>query len=559
MAPHIRGIPKEFRQNFATSRLQPVPRSRSRGPDDIFDQLIIEKGTNLGLYARKGKLPTHTQHDIMKILRGNRQRDIRASPVSTPVRVSCDCSRLGDGYVWLPGIDWARFFLRAVFLGRALRVQAPAVIRLGAALNIPKVCYEDYPPIKPALPPVPTRRRRPIRGRPNSRRQSNMAGGRDVSEVLVLPCARPFVLFRLFFLLRCKTLPNDVLSRDSGSESLAFSGSLFAPTSSHTESMVELTVEEVLEAGEWFLSIYNDDGDPHQVNLVITRGPGGGECPQRCHERGNCILGRCQCAPGYSGIDCSQVLCPILCSGHGAYVGGQCICHPGFKGKECQLRHHECEVPDCHGQGHCVDGRCKCAKGYTGEFCQTVDCPNPKCSGHGWCVMGTCVCQKGWRGDDCSEMDVDAQQCLPDCSGHGAFSIEAHACVCDHLWTGSDCSKTPVAFPSLRLTSLPLLAARRPIFRASNFDFVRVSRRVLDHSVCFGGLVACAGDAGMRGDNRPRRRFSELLFMPFEKHSGFSASPFSSPFFFFPFSPPSSLLSPNSFLRSPALFFPLEV
>lgn len=70
--------------------------------------------------------------------------------------------------------------------------------------------------------------------------------------------------------------------------------------------MVELTVEEVLEAGEWFLSIYNDDGDPHQVNLVITRGPGGGECPQRCHERGNCILGRCQCAPGYSGIDCSQ-------------------------------------------------------------------------------------------------------------------------------------------------------------------------------------------------------------------------------------------------------------
>lgn len=255
-------------------------------PTDLRIVLSVPRGTNLGLYARKGKLPTHTQHDIMKILRGNRQRDIRASP-----------------------------------------------------------------------------------------------------------------------------------------------------------SMVELTVEEVLEAGEWFLSIYNDDGDPHQVNLVITRGPGGGECPQRCHERGNCILGRCQCAPGYSGIDCSQVLCPILCSGHGAYVGGQCICHPGFKGKECQLRHHECEVPDCHGQGHCVDGRCKCAKGYTGEFCQTVDCPNPKCSGHGWCVMGTCVCQKGWRGDDCSEMDVDAQQCLPDCSGHGAFSIEAHACVCDHLWTGSDCSK----------------------------------------------------------------------------------------------------------------------
>ncbi|XP_064078294.1 teneurin-m-like isoform X3 [Macrobrachium nipponense] len=254
---------------------------------DIRIVLTIPRGTSLGLYARRSALPTHTQHDIMRILRGTRPRDVRASP-----------------------------------------------------------------------------------------------------------------------------------------------------------NVVEIAVEEVLEAGEWFLSLYNDDGDPHQVALVISRGPGVGECPQRCNDRGDCILGRCQCRAGYSGVDCSQMLCPILCSGHGEYVSGQCKCHPSFKGKECQLRHHECEVADCNGHGRCIEGRCECAKGFKGEFCDEVDCPHPTCSDHGWCAAsGTCVCQKGWQGPDCAIMDSDALQCLPDCNGHGAFNMETHECVCDHPWTGSDCSK----------------------------------------------------------------------------------------------------------------------
>ncbi|XP_063885071.1 teneurin-m-like isoform X4 [Scylla paramamosain] len=205
-------------------------------------------------------------------------------------------------------------------------------------------------------------------------------------------------------------------------------------------TMEQVSVEQVLEAGEWFISIYNDDGDPHRVSLVINRGDWEDECPQRCHDRSEeCLM--CQCKAGYFGIDCSQLLCPTLCSNHGEYVAGQCKCHPGFKGKECQLRHHECEVPDCNGKGQCVGGHCHCAKGSTGEFCEKVDCPHPTCSDHGWCVNGTCVCQKGWRGADCSETDQDARQCLPDCNNHGTFNIELHTCICNHPWTGSDCSK----------------------------------------------------------------------------------------------------------------------
>lgn len=38
-------------------------------------------------------------------------------------------------------------------------------------------------------------------------------------------------------------------------------------------------------------------------------------------------------------------------------------------------------------------------------------------------------------------MDQDALQCLPDCSGHGTFDLEAQTCNCEPKWSGDDCSK----------------------------------------------------------------------------------------------------------------------
>lgn len=75
-------------------------------------------------------------------------------------------------------------------------------------------------------------------------------------------------------------------------------------------------------------------------------------------------------------------------------------------------------------------------------FLPSVDCPHPNCTGHGYCTSeGNCLCKRGWKGADCSVTDSDALQCLPNCSGHGAFDLETQTCTCERMWSGDDCSK----------------------------------------------------------------------------------------------------------------------
>ncbi|XP_045480143.1 teneurin-m isoform X2 [Harmonia axyridis] len=215
-----------------------------------------------------------------------------------------------------------------------------------------------------------------------------------------------------------------------------------ARTTRSSNSFVKKEVTHYMEQGHWFLSLYNDDGDAQEITFIATIADDmTHNCPNGCSGKGECLMGHCQCNPGFGGDDCSESVCPVLCSQRGEYINGECQCNPGWKGKECQLRHDECEVPDCNGHGHCANGKCNCIRGYKGKFCETADCPHPTCSGHGYCVEGSCICKKGWKGPDCGQMDKEALQCLPDCSGHGNFDLDSQTCTCEPRWSGEDCSK----------------------------------------------------------------------------------------------------------------------
>lgn len=62
-----------------------------------------------------------------------------------------------------------------------------------------------------------------------------------------------------------------------------------------------------MEQGHWFISLYNDDGEIHEVTMEaevaadMTR-----NCPNGCSGKGECLLAHCQCNPGFGGDDCSE-------------------------------------------------------------------------------------------------------------------------------------------------------------------------------------------------------------------------------------------------------------
>ena len=68
---------------------------------------------------------------------------------------------------------------------------------------------------------------------------------------------------------------------------------------------------EFLLQGNWFFSVYNDDGEETPVTLTLTEAKDMTEgCPNGCSGTGECLLGRCECRAGFGGEDCSESECP---------------------------------------------------------------------------------------------------------------------------------------------------------------------------------------------------------------------------------------------------------
>lgn len=71
--------------------------------------------------------------------------------------------------------------------------------------------------------------------------------------------------------------------------------------------LVNVSLLQYLDTGRWFMSVYNDDLQDHEVILTIEEAEGiSTACPNDCSGHGSCYLGKCDCIDGFEGIDCSK-------------------------------------------------------------------------------------------------------------------------------------------------------------------------------------------------------------------------------------------------------------
>ena len=79
------------------------------------------------------------------------------------------------------------------------------------------------------------------------------------------------------------------------------------------QTLVQKEVLHYMEPGHWFVSLYNDDGDPQEATCLISQARDMTlSCPRGCNGNGECILGRCQCKSGFGGDDCSDSKSPVV-------------------------------------------------------------------------------------------------------------------------------------------------------------------------------------------------------------------------------------------------------
>ena len=187
-------------------------------------------------------------------------------------------------------------------------------------------------------------------------------------------------------------------------------------------------------------------------------------CDPACQNGGTCHNGRCRCAAGWSGDDCSACgNAPNGCQ-HGGTCSnhrrGQtsCRCTAGWSGDNCSklaacgLR----AAKGCLHGGTCSGGilsqTCSCVHGWSGGDC-SADGP---CSAvadpceHGGTAVPvdadcTCTCGDGWNGPHCGASDAcSSSPCVNGgtCADLVVNGDPVFQCSCDNMHLGDTCSET---------------------------------------------------------------------------------------------------------------------
>uniref|UniRef100_A0A1A8U404 Teneurin transmembrane protein 3 n=1 Tax=Nothobranchius furzeri TaxID=105023 RepID=A0A1A8U404_NOTFU len=164
-----------------------------------------------------------------------------------------------------------------------------------------------------------------------------------------------------------------------------------------------------------------------------------------CSVHGVCIHGECHCQPGWGGSSCeiAKAMCPDQCSGHGAYntETSSCACDQNWTGPDCSLE--KCAMA-CGSHGVCYGGVCRCEDGWTGSACDQKAC-HPLCNKNGVCKDGKCECDQGWTGEHCNiahNPDTRVKEGCPGlCNNNGRCTLESSGwhCICQPGWRGDGC------------------------------------------------------------------------------------------------------------------------
>lgn len=103
------------------------------------------------------------------------------------------------------------------------------------------------------------------------------------------------------------SLESDKSSSMSNSRYFYPEAHLVSKRSANGHLLVNVSLLQYLDTGRWFMSVYNDDLQVHEVILTIEEAEGiSTACPNDCSGHGSCYLGKCDCIDGFEGIDCSK-------------------------------------------------------------------------------------------------------------------------------------------------------------------------------------------------------------------------------------------------------------